>query len=211
MSTNANRSDTVSLRDPGVDARNAGCILVVMNQDSQSKTEDPLVRLAEETIRSYVAERRVASPPANPPDEMRGTAGVFVSIKKSGQLRGCIGTFFPAEPSIADEIIANAIKSATMDPRFPPIVASELTQLTISVDVLSPPEECTEADLDPAIYGIIVHSGPRRGLLLPALEGVNTVTEQVEVGLDPLPGIKHHIRRHETPRKLRTRHCILLP
>jgi len=156
-----------------------------MGQESQQAprdaASDPFVRLAEETIRAYVTERRVASPPEDLPEAMRAAAGVFVSIKKSGQLRGCIGTFFPSEPTIADEIVANAIKSATMDPRFAPIESQELDDLTISVDVLTPPEECTEADLDPAIYGIIVQSGLRRGLLLPALEGVDTVAEQVGI------------------------------
>jgi AmmeMemoRadiSam system protein A len=152
-----------------------------MDKDSQSKTKDPFVRLAEEAIRAYVVDHRHVFPPANLPEEMRRPAGVFVSIKKSGQLRGCIGTFFPSEPTIAHEIAANAVKSATMDPRFPPIEEPELDQLTVSVDVLSTPESCTEDNLDPAIYGIIVQSGGRRGLLLPDLEGVDTVAEQVAI------------------------------
>jgi len=112
---------------------------------------------------------------------MVGQAGVFVSIKKHGQLRGCIGTFFPSTETIAHEIIANAEKSASLDPRFPPIAPSELASLTISVDVLTQPESCTEEELNPALYGVIVQSGHRRGLLLPDLEGVDTVEEQVAI------------------------------
>jgi len=149
--------------------------------ERQDRSDDPLVRLAEATIRTYVKDRVVLSPPDDPPQAMRGTAGVFVSIKKHGTLRGCIGTFFPAEKTIAEEIVANAIKSATMDPRFPPIETSELDALSVSVDVLSPPEECREADLDPAVYGVIVRSGARRGLLLPDLEGVETVADQIAI------------------------------
>lgn len=106
---------------------------------------------------------------------------MFVSIKKSGQLRGCIGTFFPATETIAHEIIANAIKSASLDPRFPPIDKSELADLMISVDVLSEPEPCNESQLDPSCYGVIVENGWRRGLLLPDLEGVGSVEDQVAI------------------------------
>jgi len=152
-----------------------------MNRRFNSDAEDPFVKLAKLAIRTYVRERRAISPPEDVPEEMREQAGVFVSIKKRGELRGCIGTFFPTEPTIAHEVVANAIKSATSDPRFPPVAERELDALTISVDVLSPPEPCTEADLDPSRFGVIVESGWRRGLLLPDLPGVSTVAEQVDI------------------------------
>lgn len=152
-----------------------------MDQAESVVSPDPYVALAERAVRKYVTERRVVGPPLDPPSEMLGTAGVFVSIKKQGALRGCIGTFFPTEATIAEEIVANAIKSATSDPRFPPIGADELDDLTLSVDVLSKPQPCTEDDLDPARFGIIVESGWRRGLLLPALDGVDSVAQQVDI------------------------------
>jgi len=115
---------------------------------------------------------------------MSKQAGVFVSIKKGGTLRGCIGTFFPSQPTIAHEIIANAIKSASADPRFSPIGEIELASLTVSVDVLSEPELCDETQLNPVRYGVLVESGWRRGLLLPDLEGVNTVADQLSIARD---------------------------
>lgn len=141
----------------------------------------PLVRLAKETIESYVRSGKVPQPKELTP-EMKEKAGVFVSIKKRGELRGCIGTFEPTKANVAEEIIANAISSATRDPRFLPITGSELEDLEYSVDVLTHPEPVTDINqLDPKKYGIIVECGFRRGLLLPDLEGVNTVEEQIAI------------------------------
>jgi AmmeMemoRadiSam system protein A len=113
---------------------------------------------------------------------MKAGAGVFVSIKKHGELRGCIGTFMPTRMSVAEEIVANAISSATQDPRFMPVEASELGDLEYSVDVLTEPEPVRSIDqLDPKEYGVIVECGFRRGLLLPDLEGVDNVEEQIEI------------------------------
>ncbi len=140
------------------------------------------VRLAEETIRRYIQEGRVVSPPEEVTPEMRERAGVFVSLHKRGQLRGCIGTIEPMEENVAQEIIRNAIAAATRDPRFPPVRPEELDDLDISVDVLTTPEPVAGMeDLDPKRYGVIVESGWRRGLLLPDLEGVDTVEYQVEI------------------------------
>ena len=101
---------------------------------------------------------------------MEQQAGVFVSLHKSGALRGCIGTIEPAQPNVAQEIIHNAISAATRDPRFPPVRPDELNDLEISTDVLGEPEMITSLDeLDPKRYGVIVEKGYRRGLLLPNL------------------------------------------
>jgi len=143
--------------------------------------KDPLVELARRAIEVYVRERRVIEPPSKLPPELSRRAGVFVSIKKDGMLRGCIGTYLPTKENLAAEIIANAVKAATEDPRFPPVRPEELPRLKVSVDVLSPPEPCTEADLDPKRYGVIVEKGWRLGLLLPDLEGVDTVEEQLRI------------------------------
>ena len=141
----------------------------------------PLVKLAKETVESYVREGKTPQPKELTP-EMKGRAGVFVSIHKHGELRGCIGTFEPTKDNVAEEIIANAISSATRDPRFPPMAASELSDLEYSVDVLTKPEPVGDASqLDPEKYGVIVESGLRRGLLLPDLEGVATVERQIEI------------------------------
>lgn len=142
---------------------------------------DPYVALARAAIEAHVREGRVISPPAGLPPKLRGQAGAFVSLKRQGRLRGCIGTYHPSEPTLAEEVIQNAIRAATADPRFPPVTPEELPELSISVDVLSAPEPCTEEDLDPRRYGVIVEQGWRRGLLLPDLEGVNTVEEQLGI------------------------------
>ena len=146
--------------------------------------EHPLVQLARAAVEAYVRERRIIEPPAELTPEMQERRGVFVSLHRQGNLRGCIGTIEPTRRNVAEEIIANAISAATRDPRFPPVTAPELTDLEISVDVLTPPEPITStAELDPRIYGVIVESGPRRGLLLPDLEGVDTVEQQVSIAL----------------------------
>jgi len=142
----------------------------------------PLVQLAREAIEAYVRRRQRIQPPAELTPEMQERAGVFVSLHKHGELRGCIGTFEPTQPNVAQEIIRNAISSATQDPRFSPVQPNELGDLEISVDVLSRPEPVQSlADLDPKRYGVIVESGWRRGLLLPDLEGVDTVEYQVDI------------------------------
>ena len=123
--------------------------------------------------------------PPRPPDDpfYLRPAACFVTLKKYGELRGCIGTLEPAEPTLGAEISRNARSSAMQDPRFPPVSADECAALTCSVDVLGPSEDCTAADLDPARYGVIVQAGFRRGVLLPALAGVDTVEAQVGIAL----------------------------
>lgn len=142
----------------------------------------PLVKLARDTIETYIKTDKVISPPSELPEEMKGRAGTFVSLKKNGELRGCIGTFAPTQPNIAMEVIQNAISASVRDPRFPPVASEELDSLDISVDVLTEPEKITSiAELDPKKYGVIVTKGWRRGLLLPDIEGVDTVEEQIYI------------------------------
>ena len=109
-------------------------------------------------------------------------AGTFVSIHKNGALRGCIGTIAPTCNSIAEEILQNAISAGTNDPRFPMITTDELPWLEISVDVLSEPEPISSTDkLDVKRYGVIVTSGHKRGLLLPNLDGIDNVNQQINI------------------------------
>lgn len=142
----------------------------------------PLVELAKKTVEMYVREGRMIKPPDPLPPEMSEKAGVFVCLKKHGQLRGCIGTFIPSCESIGDETIRNAISAATQDYRFSPVTEDELGELVYSVDVLSCPEKVKDiSELNPKKYGVIVVSGQRKGLLLPDLEGVDTVDEQLRI------------------------------
>jgi AmmeMemoRadiSam system protein A len=147
-------------------------------------TSHPLVQLARDTIENYVRHGKTIQPPGKLAPEMEKRAGTFVSIHKHGMLRGCIGTIEPTQANVAQEVIQNAISSATRDPRFPPIMPEELADLDIKVDVLGEPEPVDGLEeLDPKRYGVIVQSARdwRRGLLLPDLEGVDTVEYQVDI------------------------------
>jgi len=143
---------------------------------------DPIAALAKETVETYIKTGKRPSPPTELTPEMKEKAGVFVSIHKKGELRGCIGTFEPQERNVAAEVIANAVSSATRDPRFPPVEPGELKDLDYSVDVLTSPELVEdESHLDPKKYGVIVECGWRKGLLLPDLEGVDSADYQIDI------------------------------
>ena len=146
------------------------------------ESDDEYVKLAIKSLTSYIIKKEHISIPDNLPKEMLDNqAGVFVSIHKYGYLRGCIGTFLPTTNSIAEEIIQNAISASTQDPRFNPITVDEIPYLEVYVDVLSTPVPTTKEELDPKKYGVIVSQGFKRGLLLPDLEGVDTVDYQINI------------------------------
>jgi len=142
---------------------------------------DSWVALAKQAIHTFVLTGKRLPVPTPLRPEWSVRAGAFVSIKKAGRLRGCIGTFMPSQDSLAEEVIENAIKAASEDPRFPPVGKTELDELALSVDVLSEPEACAEDQLDPKRFGVVVQSGWRRGLLLPDLEGVDSIEEQLTI------------------------------
>lgn len=145
-------------------------------------SESAAVGLARASLQHYLKAGSVLPVPDALSEELQGRAGVFVSLKEQGQLRGCIGTFEPTKINIASEIIYNAISAGTEDPRFWPVELEELSQITISVDILEAPQLIDSVDkLDPQKYGVIVKRGRRSGLLLPMLEGVDTVSEQIAI------------------------------
>lgn len=152
-------------------------------------------QLARFTIETFLTEGRVpelseAITKLSLPETLLQTkAGVFVTLRSEHDLRGCIGTIEAQSESIADEIRRNAIAAAFEDPRFPPLRKDELEEVTISVDVLSASEKTTVNQLDPKRYGVIVEHGYRRGLLLPHIDGVDSVQEQVSIALQKA-GIK---------------------
>lgn len=147
--------------------------------------KDYIISLAKKAIEVYLREKRVMEIPEDIPLELKKRGGSFVSIHtKTGKLRGCIGTIQPTCENLAQEIIQNAISSAVRDPRFPPVSLEELDNLEFSVDILSPLEEVKSLDeLDPKRFGIVVEKGWRKGVLLPDLEGVDTVERQLEIAL----------------------------
>lgn len=166
---------------------------------------DPLVALAREAVEEYVRYGRMTSVPVPAPPELTARAGAFICLKKNGRLRGCIGTIEPTKPSLAAEIIENAVNSATQDFRFEPVGPDELADLEYSVDVLSHPEQITSlTELDPKKYGVIVESGFKRGLLLPDLEGVDTIEDQVGIAMskagifddEPMTLYRFQVTRH---------------
>jgi len=132
-------------------------------------------------LEALVARER---PPEPPRAGIYGRrAACFVSLKRRGELRGCIGTLTPAEADLGHEIVRNTAAAAFSDPRFPPVDPEEVDGLNCSVDVLGRPEPTDLSGLDPQRYGVIVSSGVRRGVLLPDLPGVESVAQQVAIAL----------------------------
>ena len=151
----------------------------------EREKEDPYVRLARQTVEMYIRTGKTPNPPkkGDVPDEMlTRKAGVFCSLHEDGNLRGCIGTIRPAYGCIAEEIIHNAVAACASDPRFDAVGRDELDRLEYSVDILDEPEDIdSAADLDVKKYGVIATYGRKRGLLLPNLDGVDTVSEQIAI------------------------------
>ena len=172
----------------------------------------PLAKLAKLAIETYLKEREIIKVPNDFPEEfLNKRAGVFVTLEKDGKLRGCIGTYLPTRINIAEETIKNAIAAATQDFRFEPVKLEELNEISISVSVLSFPEEVKDLkELNPKKFGIIVKNFPlafpnqdwiidgildeeivpKTGVLLPDIEGVETVEQQISIacqkaGIDP--------------------------
>ena len=169
------------------------------NRNRIQQTEGSLpVRIAAEALRRYFFEKQTVSADHfiqyknEMPALFSQKAGVFVSLKKWGQLRGCIGTTRSTTACMAEEIIRNAYQAALDDPRFEPVTVDELDDLAISVDRLGPLEPITDqSQLDPKHYGVVVRQASNSGLLLPDLEGVDSVDEQIRIacgkaGIDPV-------------------------
>jgi AmmeMemoRadiSam system protein A len=149
----------------------------------KAERSDIYVRLARAAVNDWVRYRRHIPVPEDLPEEMlEERAGAFVSIHRNGQLRGCIGTIAGVQDCVAEEIIQNAASASTGDPRFSPITEDELSTLDITVDVLEEPEDISSPEeLDVKQYGVIVTCGMRRGLLLPNLDGVDRVEDQIRI------------------------------
>ena len=176
----------------------------------------PLVYLAKQTVETFIKEGKIIEPPDDLPKEflssefvelLKRKAGTFVTIEKNGNLRGCIGTYLPLRQNVAEEIIYNAVAAATEDYRFGPIQKEELPYLSYTVYILNEPELIKDIkELNPKKFGIIIKTAPltpsgdvvfnghfvaKTGLLLPDLEGVDTIEKQISIacqkgGIDPL-------------------------
>ncbi|MBP5451709.1 MAG: AmmeMemoRadiSam system protein A, partial [Treponema sp.] len=173
-------------------------------EDKREKS-DAYVKLARASAEYYVKNGKVMEVPDWVPDEiLNAKAGAFVSVHKFGALRGCIGTILPTKDNLAQEIVRNAVSAVSEDPRFEAVEPGELKWLEINVDVLSEPKKIKSKDeLDVKKYGVIVQSGYKRGLLLPDLDGVDTVDQQVSIAMRKggiSPGDKIELLRFEVVR-----------
>jgi len=165
--------------------------------------------LAKQAIESYIKEGIIIEPPKDLPEEFfKRMAGTFVTLEKNNELMGCIGTYLPTKINIAEEIIHNAVSASTEDYRFESIKKEDLPHLSHTVYVLNYPEPVKDIkELDPKKYGVIVRTGPltfpnekeidfdgelpyKTGLLLPGLDGINTIEEQIYVACQK-GGINH--------------------
>lgn len=140
------------------------------------------LRLARQAVEYYVRNQLLLTPPDNPPGRLREPGAVFVTLRIGKALRGCIGTLGPTKPTLANEIIVNAVAASSSDPRFAPVAAEELAALLYEVDIVGALEPVGgEGDLDHEKYGVVVESAGRRGVLLPAIEGVTSTRQQVAI------------------------------
>jgi len=181
--------------------------LINMKKEIYSKklsNSNLYVKIARESLNHYYTYGHFIAKPSELPKELsKEKGGVFVSLKKFGNLRGCIGTFLPTTDSIAEEIIKNSVEAAIHDPRFPSVTENELLDIDISVDVLSRPHKSTKEELHPKKYGVIVIQGHKKGLLLPDLEGVDTVDYQLQIACEKAginPKEEYEIERFQVTR-----------
>ena len=187
------RSELLSHEGPfGVGYGTARVLPANQPPAESEETVDPYIKLARASVEHFVSTGAPLTLPADVSSDMtERQAGAFVSLHKHGELRGCMGTIAGTQPTLAQEIVRNGILACSQDPRFSPVKPSELDFIEYSVDVLGEPEFITGSEqLDPARYGVIVTSGGRRGLLLPNLEGIDSVQLQIAIarqkaGIDP--------------------------
>lgn len=169
--------------------------------------KDPYVALAKEAVECYVRTRKVPLLKENLPDTVyTERAGVFVSISKFDELRGCVGSLCPLQKNIGEEIIYNAIAAAMEDPRFLPIEEKELPYLEYQVDILSETTEVKDMkELDAKKYGVVVRDHYRKGLLLPDIQGIESPLQQIRIALEkagmspdePFQLERFEVRRHQ--------------
>jgi len=149
---------------------------------------NPYSTLARKALETYILKNEILEVDdvkEEIPDELLNeSSGIFVSLKREGKTRGCMGTL-PTEPNcIADDIIINSLNAAFNDPRFNPVSMDELPLLEYHVDILSSPEIISSInELDIKKYGIIVSTENKKGLLLPNLNSITSTSQQLSIAL----------------------------
>ncbi len=162
-----------------------------------------LVRLARQTIESYIKNGIKISPPEKTPDVLREKAGVFVTLNKvinnEEELRGCIGYIIPHLP-LVEAVIDSAIAAATRDPRFHPVADYELDEIIVEVTVLTPPQIINVRD--PSEYPKKIEIG-KDGLLLEWHGFGGTLLPQVpvEYNWDEVTFLEHLCLKSGLPRE----------
>ncbi len=142
----------------------------------------PLIRLARDAIRHFIDFKKPLALPDSLKTNYSKPTGAFVTLYEDGNLRGCIGSLQPQTDSLAEEVVRNAALAATKDPRYDPVKSGEVDELTIRIEVVTPPEPVDDiSNLDPQVDGLIVRSGKKRGVLLPGIDGIETVDQQEKI------------------------------
>jgi AmmeMemoRadiSam system protein A len=146
-----------------------------------NETAQQLLGIAKSAIATHLDGGEIALPKL--PHPWHEARAVFVTLRRpDGSLRGCIGHLSPSRSSLIEEITHDAVLAATKDPRFPPVSPSELESLSLSISILGPAEPIADSShLDPKRFGVIVTQGQRRGVLLPNIDGVDTVEQQLRI------------------------------
>jgi len=132
----------------------------------------------------------------------QSSQGVFVTLYlPEKRLRGCIGHLSAVFDTIGEEIESCALASGFQDPRFPSLTASELEKVSIEISLLEPDTPVENiSELDPKKFGIIIESGTKKGVLLPDIDGVDTVSEQISITLQKAgiaPNESYEIKKFE--------------
>ncbi|GIW40068.1 MAG: hypothetical protein KatS3mg076_0645 [Candidatus Binatia bacterium] len=148
--------------------------MCAQENDPHATSVHPPLALEDRRLLLALARSTIASafegehPPVleDPPPALRVPRGVFVSLHRGGQLRGCIGTLEAKEPlwQVTERM---ALASAFDDPRFPPLAPEELDLVDIEVDVLGPPRPASPRDIVPGLHGVVLTLGGSRGVFLP--------------------------------------------
>jgi AmmeMemoRadiSam system protein A len=178
-------------------ARSAGLASRVLNYEGPFGVGYPVVYfgtapagldvrdLALRAIERYLSHGDFIEPGEPVHDLLREPSAVFVTLRKRGEMRGCVGSLHPTQPTAAHEVVHYAVAAAVRDPRFSPVTPDEVKELSVRVQLLAPPEPVSSADeLDPKEFGVIVRSGNRQGLLLPALADIATPEQQIAAACD---------------------------
>ena len=130
-----------------------------------AKERGELLGIARRTVEGYVRDRKVPEAPT-PAGKLAAPGAAFVTLKKKGRLRGCIGYTEPVAP-LFKVVQECAVAAATEDPRFPPVSAGELSSIDLEISVLTPLAPIRAEEVEVGRHGLMVSGGGRRGLLLP--------------------------------------------